>query len=72
MRCHPDCVLYFQGKWVLPALKQLLQITKNITKHSFHKAEKVIRLPTYSIQGLGVDTVIRSQPTLIIYLIFTL
>ena len=34
-------VLVFQGKWVLPALKQLLQIAKNIAKNSFNKAEKV-------------------------------
>ena len=33
--------LIFQGKWVLPALKQLLQIAKNIAKQSFNKAEKV-------------------------------
>ncbi|ELT87807.1 hypothetical protein CAPTEDRAFT_215538 [Capitella teleta] len=31
-----------EGVWVLPALKQLLQISKNIAKHSFHKAEKSI------------------------------
>ena len=31
-----------QGKWVLPALKQLLQIAKNFAKNSFHKAEKGI------------------------------
>ena len=30
-----------QGKWVLPALKQLLQIAKVIAKNSCHKAEKV-------------------------------
>ena len=35
-----SCLL--QGKWVLPALKQLLHIAKVIAKNSYHKAEKVM------------------------------
>ncbi len=36
------CVFCLQGTWVLPALRQLLLISKNIAKNSFSKAEKVL------------------------------
>ena len=37
-----DVLLHrFQGAWVLPALRQLINISKNIIKASFQKADKV-------------------------------
>lgn len=38
---HTYCFFYKQGACVLPSLKQLLNICKNIMKQNNHKSEKV-------------------------------